>query len=371
MIYADYNATYPLAEKHVRRVSDLLPELDGNPSSAHYVGRRARAYVEECRSRLLNKVGDQGGGVLVFNSGATESNATIIRGCAEPGQVVLVGKSDHSSVTENLRSLEGQLGLDIKSYTLNKDGSVDSRVFTDLLAAKPSLVVLTHVNSELGTINPIAKLAEEVRKASPKAFIHVDAAQSFGKIGIEELGNTAVDSIAISGHKFGAFKGIGCLYFRDEKRLPRPLIYGGGQEFALRAGTQNMPGIISLGERLSDLESDQDWLEEARQTCIRVIGEAAEVPKVKIHGDPALTTGLTLNLHIEGVTRPSALLAFERAGIAVSGGSACSSGVGKASPTLSAMNLDLFACQNSLRLSFGPGSKLADANAITMVLRGF
>lgn len=351
--YLDWNATAPLlpeARDAVLRALDVV----GNPSSIHAEGRAARAIVEEARADVAALVGGEAENV-VFTSGATEAINLVLKGglsgcCGRNlavGSRLIFGATEHAAVF-------AAAGPAAQVAPILASGLIDLEALTALLAAGgPALVVTQLANNESGVIQPIPAIADVVHQAG--GALVVDAVQAPGKIStnVQEL---HADALVLSAHKFGGPKGVGAIVFSDARtRIAQPLLVGGGQERGQRGGTENVPGIAGMG---------------AAARVVRVLGEAARnmshlrdefenhlsriAPDARIVGEGVMRLPNTSLFAIPGLAAEKALIAFDLAGVAVSSGSACSSGKVRPSHVLEAMGEHGWVKAGAIRLSIGP-----------------
>ena len=375
MIYADFNATYPCQDPHLDMVSKVLKKAQGNPSSIHQHGRNARLILEESRehvARLLRCERRQ----IFFASGATEANNLALQGVLrarkQGGQPhLLITGGEHPSVAQPAAWLarSGQCSLSIAP--LESSGLVNQKALMELITARTRLVSLIYGNNETGMLNPLKEIVREIKRRSGGIHVHVDGVQAFGKTDTSWIGSSGVDSFSASAHKLGGFKGCGFLFLRKSSDVGA-LIIGGGQESRIRSGTENIPGIISFGLRAKEILANPKWLAPAAIAREHLIRGLSRIPGARIHGDYQNSSqhlGNTVNFYIAGVARESLLLHFDMAAICVSGGAACSSGLGGASPVLLSMGLPKEVAENSIRISFGHSSTPADASTILSVIQ--
>jgi len=382
-IYVDYNSTAPLEDAHLEAVMAAVRQFDGNPSSQHATGRRAKVALEDARNQVAALLGCRAQEV-VFTSGATESNNLVIQGVTgklsefftnlpEPKSArlphVIVGATEHPSVLELVQVLAERGRIRLSIAPVDQNGVILSDALLSLIDTDTALVAVMLVNNETGAVQPVAALADAVKAKNSAVHFHTDAVQAMGKIDISWLASSKVDSAAFSGHKIGAFKGIGALYLKAGSKL-QALTLGGGQERARRPGTENVPGIISFGLRARDLVSDpaKSWLERERPAQQAFLAALGRISGVQVHGDPGAGAANTINFHIEGVAGDDLLLNLDLAGIAASSGSACSSGVGRPSHVLKAMGYSDWIALNSVRISFGARGGAGDVDRIAEVL---
>ena len=370
-IYLDHNATTPPAAEVVDRMAAALREQFGNPSSVHHYGQMAKAALDEARSAVAALInGDPS--EVVFTSGGTESDNFAIRGVAEAleptGRRHLVTTSiEHEAVLNTFKAL-GRRGWTTTLLNVDQSGIVSTDALEQALTEHTALVSVMHANNEIGTVQPIAELAR-IAKARGALF-HTDAVQSAGKIPVD-VKALGVDLLSLSAHKFYGPKGAGALWIRRGVRLQAPMT-GGKQERGRRAGTENAPGIIGLGvaaqlarakmategERLAVL---RDRLEE---------GILAAVSGTAINGARSPRVPNTTNISFDRIEAESLLIALDLAGIAVSTGSACSSGTLEPSHVLKAMGFPAHRTQNSIRFSLGAANSEADVQRFIDVLPG-
>lgn len=342
-VYLDYNATAPLRPEALAAMTKAL-EVTGNASSPHAFGRRARRIVEDAREAVAALVGARPQQV-VFTAGGTEANTLALRGCARSR--VLVSAGEHASVL--------QATVEAVRLPLRRDGLVSLAKLASLLAAEtgPATVSLQLANNETGVIQPVAEAAALAREFG--AVVHCDAVQAVGKIPVD-FALLDVDLMSLSAHKLGGPQGIGALIVADDVAL-QPLLRGGGQERGRRAGTENVAAIAGFGaaaaagEALSHLAARRDAFEDELR---------ALAPSVVIFGATAQRLPNTTCLALPGLTSERQLMALDLAGVAVSSGSACSSGKVAPSHVLVAMGASAEETQAALRVSTGWASSTAD-----------
>ena len=343
-IYLDHNATTPLRPEAKAAMARTMEGI-GNASSVHGFGRAQRKVVEDAREAVAALCGTAAANV-VFTSGGSEANNTIL--CGVDAARVLVGATEHASVLD-ARPDAGRLPVD-------SDGIIDVAALTDMLAESegPVLVSVMAANNETGVIQPTAAIAETVHAHGGK--LHVDAVQAAGKIDLAPIVQAA-DWVSLSAHKFGGPIGAGALIVREARPF-RPLIRGGGQERRRRAGTENVIAIAGFGaaaEAADDLAAF-NRLAALRDTVIRDLGGAAV-----FYGLGAARLANTVCLGMPGVAAETQVMAFDLNGIAVSAGSACSSGKVEPSHVLMAMGANETQAAEAVRVSFGWSSGAEDS----------
>jgi cysteine desulfurase len=369
--YFDWNATAPLREE-ARAAMVAALALAGNASSVHAEGRAARRLIEEARAQVAALVGADAKDVI-FTSGATEANmlaltpALEIGGRKEPRDRLFVSSVEHPSVRSG-----GRFASDaVETLAVDGDGVVDLHALRSAIArAERPLVSVMLANNESGTIQPIRDIADIVHAAN--GLLHVDAVQGAGRIDCS-IGELHADLLSISAHKLGGPQGVGALIRRGDIHIGEPLIKGGGQERGLRAGTENVAAIAGFGAACAAAAAH--WQADAiRMSDLRDRLEAgirAAVPQAVIFGHGAPRLPNTTLFAVPGFKAETAIIAFDLNGIAVSSGSACSSGKVQASSVLAAMGVEPELARGALRVSLGWSTRDADVenllNALTKV----
>jgi cysteine desulfurase len=359
-VYLDWNATTPLRHEARRAIAAAL-DLPGNPSSVHTEGREARKGIEGARSAVAASVGAQPRNV-VFTSGGTEANALALapglkRDGGSPVERLVVSAIEHTSVLTG-----GRFPPDsVASIRVTRAGVVDLHHLRDLLrGGPPALVSIMLANNETGAIQPVAEAAGIVREAG--GLLHVDAVQALGKISFDMKGLNA-DLLTLSAHKIGGPKGVGALVLSEGLSGPEPLLRGGGQELSHRAGTENVAGIVGFGAAveaaMAGLTVDAartQALRDRLENGLRQTGDAV------IFSDSVRRLPNTTLFTVPGLRAETAVIGFDLAGIAVSSGSACSSGKVQPSHVLRAMGFDPEMAQGAVRLSMGWSTQDADVD---------
>ena len=356
-IYFDHNATTPVAPAVAEAMAQALVEDFGNASSVHHFGQRAKARLDEARSEIATLLHAEPS-EIVFTSGGTESDNLALRGVAEAleptGRRHLVASAiEHEGVLVTLKALTRR-GWKTTLLSVDSTGILRPEVLEASLTDQTAIVSVMHANNEIGTIQPIVELARLAHARG--ALFHTDAVQSVGKIPVD-VRALGVDLLSLSAHKFNGPKGAGALWIKRGTRLTAHTT-GGKHERSRRAGTENVPAIVGLGvaARLAaaKLAADAARLASLRDQLEE--GVLARVPGTAVNGmrDPRVPN--TTNISFEGVEAESLLIALDLEGIAVSTGSACSSGTLEPSHVLRAMGLPSHRTQNSIRLSLGAGN---------------
>jgi cysteine desulfurase len=356
-IYFDHNATTPPAPGVIDLVIKTMVEQFGNPSSVHHYGQQAKGVLDDARSAVAALINAEPSEV-VFTGSGTEADNFALRGVAEAleptGRRHLVASAiEHEAVLVTLKAL-ARRGWRTTLVPVDASGIVDPGALEAALADDTALVSVMHANNEIGTIQPIAALARIAHARG--ALFHTDAVQSVAKIPVDcrALG---VDLLSLSAHKFNGPKGAGALWIKRGTRITA-LLTGGKHERTRRAGTENVPGIAGFGAAAT-LAASKLPAESARLRALRDRLETSvleAVPGTAINGarDPRVPN--TTNISFEHVEAESLLIALDLEGIAVSTGSACSSGTLEPSHVLRAMGLSSHRTQNSIRISLGAGN---------------
>lgn len=350
IIDCDANATYAPDERIRGVISSCLESL-GNPSSLHRGGQRARAAIEEARASVKRLIGAGAQDTLVFTSGATEANNTVIAAVSHQNGPIVSASTEHPCILQPLRRLASR-GRAVTFVSPNTEGVITADVVASAVTPDTALVSIMAANNETGVINPIAEIADRVRTIAPRALIHTDAAQLLGKVGVsmKELG---VDLITISAHKIGALSGTGALCIRDGIQI-EPLLLGGSQESKLRGGTENVLGIAVFGAVCdmvaADLPARYEVMKEVRDTFESLI--ARELPDVVINGARVPRLPNTSSLYIPGIRADDLIVAMDLERILISSGAACTSGKPEPSHVLMAMGQDEERTRSTVRVSF-------------------
>lgn len=359
-VYLDWNATTPLRPE-ARAAILAAQDLIGNPSSVHAEGREARRLIEEARATLAAAVGAQPRNV-VFTSAGTEANAQALSpGLRGPSgglvERLLVSAVEHASVLSGGRFLSDRIGL----IQVTRSGVVDlDHLRRQLQDGPPALASIMAANNETGALQPVAEAAAIVHEAG--GLLHVDAIQALGKIPFD-ISSLGVDLATFSAHKIGGPKGVGALVMRDGITGLEPVLRGGGQELNRRAGTENVAGIAGFGaavkaalEALPEDASRTASLRDRLENGLRAIAGAT------IFADDTSRLPNTVLFTAPGLKAETAVIGFDLEGVAVSSGSACSSGKVQPSHVLSAMGYDPAMAQGAVRLSLGWSTEPEDIN---------
>jgi len=353
-VYFDYNATTPLAPEVVDAVVRATRDQFGNASSLHHFGQQAKAALDDARSAVATLIHADPSEV-VYTSGGTESDNFAIRGVAEAleptGRRHLVASAiEHEAVLNTLKAL-ARRGWRTTLVPVDQTGVLSPDRLGELLTDDTAVVSVMQANNEIGTIQPIAELARIAHERG--ALVHTDAVQSVGKISVD-VRALGVDLLSLSAHKFNGPKGAGALWVKRGTRM-QPILTGGKHERNRRAGTENVPAIVGMGVA-ARLAVGKLAPEAVRVGALRDRLEAGILSRVvgaAVNGARELRVPNTTNISFDRVEAESLLIALDLEGIAVSTGSACSSGTLEPSHVLRAMGFPAHRTQNSLRFSLG------------------
>ncbi|GAB3138909.1 cysteine desulfurase family protein [Marisediminicola antarctica] len=368
MIYLDNAATSPVRRAVLERMWPYLTEEFGNPSSTHEYGRQAALALTHARERVARVLGCRAAEV-VFTSGGTESDNLAIIGVslATPrGRHIVTTPIEHEAVIESCSYLQRQHGFEVTMVDVDTDGLVDADELGRALRPDTTLVSVMYANNEVGTVQPIRRIA--ALAGAVGARMHTDAVQAAGWLPLD-VAALGVDALAISGHKLGAPKGIGALYLRRGMSVEATL-HGGGQERGRRSGTENVPGAVGLAEALELAEAARpgsaDRIAELRNAFIdRVL---AEVPGARLTGHHRLRLPANASFCFPGTSGEAVLLDLERRGIICSSGSACAAGSDEPSHVLVAMGLDAELAQTAVRFTLSETTTADDLAATVAAL---
>jgi cysteine desulfurase len=368
-VYFDYNATTPPAPEVAETVARVTSEVFGNASSVHYFGQQAKAVIDDARSAMAALVGGDPSEVI-FTSGGTEADNLAIRGVAEAlestGRRHLIASAiEHEAVLNTLKHL-ARRGWRTTAIPVDASGVVSPDRVREAITDDTALVSVMHANNEIGTIQPIAEIAAVAHARG--ALMHTDAVQSMGKIAVD-VRALDVDLLALSAHKFNGPKGAGALWVKRGTRM-QPILTGGKHERNRRAGTENVPAIAGAGVA-AQLAARKLGAETARLAAMRdrlEEGILDAVPGTAVNGERDRRVPNTTNISFDRVEAESLLIALDLEGIAVSTGSACSSGTLEPSHVLRAMGFSAHRTQNSLRFSLGLFSTDEEVDRVLSVL---
>lgn len=367
-VYLDNAATTALSPKVLEKMMPYLTDIYGNASSPHSFGQTARIGVEHAREQVARAI-NADPSEIVFTGCGTESDNTVLFGVAEryakKGDHIITTNAEHHAILHSCAALEKK-GIKVTYLPVDKDGLVTPEQVRDAITDKTILVSVMFANNEVGTIMPIPEIAAVCHEKG--VLFHTDAVQAAGHIPID-VKAMGIDMLSISGHKFHGPKGVGVLYERKGIRLPSYII-GGEQEKGRRAGTENVAGIVGLGEALELAVTNMSET-SARMTRMRdrlIEGIESTIPEVKLNGHRTKRLPNNVNFSIKYIEGESILLMLDMAGIAASSGSACTSGSLDPSHVLLALGLTHEVAHGSVRLTLGDDTTDEDIDYVLETL---
>lgn len=369
--YFDHSATTPVDPKVFREMKPYFCETFGNASSIHIFGQKAMAAVDSAREIVADFLGSKTNEVF-FTSGATESDDLVILGLAKAGEHIITSKIEHPAILEPCREMEKR-GVAVTYVGVNSKGLVSVEEIKKSIKENTRLISIMYVNNEIGTIQPIAEiggLIKELNKSRKnKIYFHTDAVQAanYCEMKVDKLG---VDLLSLSGHKIYGPKGIGVLYKRAGVSV-NPIQFGGHQEKGLRPGTLNVPGIVGLGKAVELISREKNVNQKIKKLRDRLIsGVLKIIPSTQVNGDLEKRIPSNAHFSFRGVEGESLLLLLDQEGIAVSTGSACSSGSLEPSHVLVSLGMDPLLAHGSLRVTLGKFNTEADIDYLLKTLPG-
>lgn len=343
-LYLDNAATTKIDKKVIEEINDFNDNNFANPSSTHRLGQKTREEIENARKKIAKYINAEPE-EIIFTSGATESNNFSFKGLslAHPDKKHIITSSiEHPSIINTCKALE-KLGYEIDYIKVNDGGIVDLDEIKKKIRKDTLLVSIMWVNNEIGTIQPIKEIGENCKEK--QVYFHVDAVQGFKKISLN-VKEINVDLLSVSGHKINAPKGIGFLYLKIGTRIKR-FIDGGEQEYRLRAGTENILGIIGLAKAL-DVDLEEEKVREIRDY---ILEKLKDIKGIKINGSLNSRIYNNINVSFYGIEGESLMLLLDKDGVFVSTGSACSSHNLEESHVLKAIKVDELYIHGSIRIS--------------------
>jgi cysteine desulfurase len=370
-VYLDHAATTPVRPEVLEAMLPYLTEQTfGNPSSAHRFGRAARAGIEQARREVAAGVGAEPNQVI-FTSGGTEADNLSVLGAALAARdrgarmAVAVSATEHKAVLAAAHAV-CHLGGSEHILPVDATGRVELDALDQALAEGPAVVSVMWVNNEVGTVQPVGEIAARCQAAG--VTFHTDAVQAFGKLPVS-IHDLPCTLLTLSGHKLGAPKGIGALVVRDRKAI-EAIIHGGGQQYGLRPGTENVAGAVALGRAVTLAAQEQGHEAERLEALRNTLAErlAAAVADVHVNGREGARAPHVLNLSVAGADSEALLMHLDLAGIAASSGSACTTGAVEPSHVLVAMGVPRELALGAIRFSLGRESTAADVDRVVEVM---
>ncbi len=368
MIYFDHAATTAVKPEVLKAMLPYFSENYGNPSSIYTLGQQSHAAIERARGQVAEALGCTPREIY-FTGCGSEADNWAIKGAAaanrRKGNHIITSAIEHHAVLHTCQYLEKQ-GYEVTYLPVNADGEVSPKDVEAAIKDTTILISIMYANNEIGTIQPIAEIGKIAREHH--ILFHTDAVQAVGVVDID-LSQLPVDMLSLSAHKFGGPKGVGALYIRKGVRIDN-LIQGGAQENNKRAGTENLPGIVGLGEAITlavqDIPAKTEKIAALRDYIIRGIME--KIPYCRLNGHPTNRLCGNINLSFEYIEGEGMLLLLDMNGIAASSGSACTSGSLDPSHVLLAIGLPHGIAHGSLRISLGEDNTKEEADKLLEVL---
>jgi len=369
LIYLDNNATTRTREEVVDAMLPYYRDIYGNASSVHQFGRAARVAIDRAREEAAALLGAAAPEEVVFTSGGTESDNMAIKGVAHAlrhrGNHIITTSIEHSAVLNACKALEKD-GAKVTYLPVDGVGLVSPDELKKAITDKTVLVTIMYANNEVGTIEPVAEIAKICNEKN--IYFHTDAVQAVGKV-FFDVKAIGADLLSMSAHKIYGPKGAGAIYIKKGTKIDA-IMHGGHHEFNKRAGTENVPAIVGLGKAAElarkEIALEYSTMKELRDRLYKGIVE--KIPDVRLNGDPEKRLPNTLNVGFKYLEGESILLNLDMEGIAVSTGSACTSGTLEPSHVLMGMGIDPADAQGSVRFSLGRDNTKEDIDHVLAVL---
>ena len=366
-IYLDYAATAPLRNEVLKSMMPFFQKEYGNPSSVHKLGQKAKKAVDDARETVAKLIGAKPTEIIFTGSG-TESVNLGIKGAAhaykDKGKHIITQKTEHEAVLETCRSLEKQ-GFEVTYLDVDDSGLVDVDKLERAIRPDTILISIMYANNEIGTVQPIKEISRVCKEK--EVLFHTDACQAGGLLDIN-VQNLGIDLMTLNGSKIYGPKGVGILYFRNGIKL-EPLTQGGGQEFGLRSGTENVAGIAGFATALRIVQQEKAK-EVKRLTALRdkFIEGLLSIKDVHLNGHHEKRLPNNVNVSIEGIDADSLVLQLSDSGVCASTGSACTTGKPEPSHVLKAIGLSDSDARGSIRFTLGKSSTQKDIDYVLKVL---
>ncbi|MBI5683889.1 MAG: cysteine desulfurase [Verrucomicrobia bacterium] len=370
-IYLDHNATTPV---HPDALKAMLPFLEanyGNPSSIHFLGREARAALDDARERLAKLLGAKPGEIVFTGSGTEADNQAVfgaVRAMKGKGRHVITSAVEHHAVLHSCEHLREHEGVEVTMLPVDGDGIVSPDAVRSAIRDDTALVSVMWANNETGALQPVREIGAICRDRG--VLFHTDAVQAFGKVPVK-VSDVPVDLLSVSGHKVYGPKGVGALWIRPRTKI-EPLLHGGSHENDRRAGTENVAGIAGF-VRAAEITTARTGSEDARLRALTERlwqGSSGRIERIRRNGPADQRVANTLNVSFAGCKSDALLMSLDLEGICVSSGSACAVGSLKPSPVLLAMGLGTEMANAAVRFSLGAATTEADVDAVLGVMPG-
>lgn len=365
-VYLDHAATTPVHPEVIAAMLAYFNKKPGNASSVHDFGRQGRIAIDRSRETIAKSLGADPKEIY-FTAGGTESDNLAIMGVAyamqEKGRHIITSSIEHHAVMHTCAHLEEE-GFEVTYLPVDEYGMVSLEDVRAAIRPDTILISIGHANNEVGTIQPIAAIGALAKAQG--IYMHTDAVQSFCQIPVN-VDDLNVDLLSVSAHKIYGPKGIGALYVRRGTRI-KPIQFGGAQERNLRPGTENVPGIVGFAKAVEVAERErEERVAHITHLRDRLIDGLLQVPYVQLNGHPEKRLPGNVNVSVKYVEGEALILSFDLKGVAVSSGSACTSGSLDPSHVLMAMGLDHLEAHGSLRLTIGRDNSEADIDYVIEV----
>jgi cysteine desulfurase len=365
-IYLDNSATTKPYKDVVQAMTNCMVDYYGNPSSIHSLGEKAKKYLKECRKVIADTLKAEEE-EIIFTSGGSESNNFLLKGFLKAGYHLITSCIEHSSILSSCCELEKN-GVEVTYLKVDSTGKVSIRELKENIKANTKLVSIMHVNNEIGVIQDIEAIGTLIKEVNPNILFHVDAVQSYGKLSID-VNKFKIDLLSISAHKLHGPRGIGAAYIRKGYN-PKVLINGGGQEFNLRSGTENLPAVAGFVEAAKimncNLGKNYAWVTKLRDYLVSKLGSIAGV---KINSCIENSLPYVLNISATGIRSGKILFYLDERQIYVSKSSACSARKLKDSHVLKALGLKQEDIMGSLRISFSEENTLEQIDLLVQYIK--
>lgn len=367
-MYLDNSATTQVSEAVFEEMKPYFIEEFGNPSTLYGIGRESKKALELARQRVADAINAKPE-EIIFTGGGSESDNLAVKGIAfklaKKGKHIITTEIEHPAIKETLHFLES-LDFKVTYLPVYENGIIKIEDLKEAITDETILITVMHANNEIGTLQPIEEIGKIARENGIK--FHTDAVQSFGKVDVD-VEKLNVDLLSLSSHKINGPKGVGALYIKKGTRVV-PLIHGGGQERGIRAGTENVPGIVGFGKAcelaVNQLDEHYKKLSAIRDELIEKV--LTKIPEAYLNGDKENRLPNLVNFRFKAIEGESLILLLDAKGYQASTGSACSSNKLEASPVLTALGLDPVDVHGSLRISLSPESDTFDVDEFVDII---
>ena len=368
MIYLDNSATTKISDEVFEEMLPYLKDEFGNPSTLYSIGRESKKALEEARQRIADSINAKKD-EIIFTGGGSESDNLAIKGIAfklqKKGKHIITSEIEHPAVKESLHFLES-LDFKVTYLPVYENGIIKIEDLIEAITPETILITIMHGNNEIGSLQPIEEIGRIAHENG--ILFHTDAVQTFGKVKID-VEKQNIDLLSVSSHKINGPKGVGAIYIKKGVRLV-PLIHGGGQERGIRAGTENVAGIVGFGKAAelatSKLDEHAEKLSKIRDEIVEKVLNT--IPESYLNGDVNQRLPNLANIRFKAIEGESLILLLDAKGYQASTGSACSSNKLEASPVLTALGLDPVDVHGSLRISLAPESDEFDVDEFVDIL---